>query len=342
MKDWIVLAYVSTGVSAISYVEEVEKAGDYIYVRKQIDVGGQWEWDDTETVLNTGESPRAFYSAADDKIYLSYRKDSIAYLRVFDFTNPFTWDYLPNYVVSALNQINMNRDPENKASTYVGSAYGGGLSLLNAQIYGMTSTGFGYIDNGSGYQPYIFLPMVTSSYGYLGYMLFPYYVEIFEKVGEAYILQESVPVYSNIFGDYRWHLWTGSYGKKYIGIRVMHTVYIGDYITDISGYQEIDTFPPFEYFPLVGDTYNGQIIDGRNELRISSSGYNGDLSFPQVFDFFIEFQEDPTQDMRVSSGYGGTLSFPFEYEAFNEFQQDTTQNMRLSSGYAGYLSIVTT
>ena len=56
----IVLAYVNVGHSAIVYVEEVEKTGSYIYVRKQESSGGTWVWTDVEGQLCTGENQKLF------------------------------------------------------------------------------------------------------------------------------------------------------------------------------------------------------------------------------------------------------------------------------------------
>jgi hypothetical protein len=112
IKDVIVLAYVNTGNSEIVYVEEVEKVSKNIYCRKQVTYSyGQWSWDDYELILNTGEQPRAFYNNDNNKIYMSYKKDGITFVRIFDLSSQISFSYLPNkYIISDI--IYFNNDPQ--------------------------------------------------------------------------------------------------------------------------------------------------------------------------------------------------------------------------------------
>lgn len=122
MKDVIVLAYVNTGNSEIVYVEEVEKISKNIYCRKQVSYSyGSWSWDDYELILNTGEQPRAFYNSDNNKIYMSYKKDDIAFVRIFDLNSQISFSYLPNKYISS-DVIYLNRNPE--SSLYFSGSMG--------------------------------------------------------------------------------------------------------------------------------------------------------------------------------------------------------------------------
>jgi len=122
IKDVIVLAYVSTGGSEIVYVEEVEKISKNIYCRKQVSYSyGSWSWDDYELILNTGEQPRAFYNNDNNMIYMSYKKDGIAFVRIFDLSSQISFSYLPNKYISS-DIIYLNRNPE--SSLYFSGSIG--------------------------------------------------------------------------------------------------------------------------------------------------------------------------------------------------------------------------
>lgn len=274
MRTIIPLAYVKSGLLSIAQLEELEWTGRYIFLRKQVYIGSEWVWDDYEYRLNTGEQPRAFYDAVNDKIYLSYKKDSIAYNRMLDPIDDTTWEYLTSISI-VINDIFLNRDPQNSTvlSIGAGNKIAGNLS---SDEYPIGTTGFCFVGN----QVYIFLPHIGGNYLQDAYGPLTY--EILTKVGETYTIEASytIPSINYMYGvaSYRFREWIGTIGVKYIRIRTYTRILIGEYITSQDNYRSVELY---DYPALVSslesydDTHDLRRVDSKpNRAEASlSAGY---------------------------------------------------------------------
>jgi hypothetical protein len=331
----IILACIQTGNSSITRIEEVEHTGYYIYIRKQTLSGSNWVWDDYETRLNTGEEPKAYYDADVNKVYLSYKKDSVSYVRMFDPTNELTWDYLPSINISA-NNITLNTDPENSVVMTLSAGYTS-YNLLTSNEYPMNTPDFCFIDN----QPYIFLPDITGvnliyAYGEVTYELLTYSSGVY-TVEATY----TIPHINAYNLAYRVVPWIGTVGLKYMRCTVHTRLFTIPYVTDTVNYQQIYIFSFPALITLADDTYN---ITAKDNSLVSAlaSGYQVSLLKTAEYEETKTAQSDNSLTNALSSGYQVLLLKTVEYEETKTAQSDNSLTNALASGYKAYILITNT
>jgi hypothetical protein len=168
----IMLAYVFAGASAITRLHEIEKDGKYIYVRRQKPDGfGGWVWDNYEDILNSGEQPQAIYRELDNRIYVTYRKDSAVYQRVIEVGNESSaWTYLLDFTIQSGPQIVLDTDPTNEIQTD-SSASDFLLNTFDPFTFSFLILGFETKFNNPGYDfshKFLFMPTVVTATGING------------------------------------------------------------------------------------------------------------------------------------------------------------------------------
>lgn len=228
VQDAIILAYVRAGSTQITRYEEIEKVGKYIFCRYQKKDGDQWVWDEEEYMISVGEKPRAFYDKANDKIILSYNRDSIGYLRVFDLQDELTFEYLSNTSLEN-DVVNLKNDPQNTARFMFASGFrskavtGSDIDVYDFRYY-MLGYAISIEDNGIISQ-YLHLPYMEEL-NYPSLSITDIYLEVYSKSGDTYTLESEVPIAledNNYLGSKEnWVAWGGPYGKKFLKIRFKH------------------------------------------------------------------------------------------------------------------------
>jgi hypothetical protein len=331
----IVLAYVQSGNSSITRIEEVEHTGYYVYIRKQILSGSNWVWDDYEYRLNTGEEPEAYYDVSTNKIYLSYKKDSISYIRMFDPTNELTWDYLPNINISVSN-ITLNNDPENSVVVALSAGYTS-YNLLTSNEYPLSNPDFCFINN----LPYIILPDITGinlpyAYGEVTYDLLTYNSGIY-TVEATY----TIPHINAYYLAYRVVPWVGAVGLKYLRCTVHTRLFTIPFVTDPVNYQQIYIFSFPALITLADNIYNVTAKDN-SLVNAIASGYQISLLKTAEYEETKTFQSDNSLTNAVASGYQISLLKTAEYEETKTFQSDNSLTNAIASGYKVYITITNT
>jgi hypothetical protein len=318
LKTSIVLAYVNVGNSAIVYIEEVPQTGNYIYIRKQVLSGSSWIWDDTEQIINTGEQPRAAYNSSNGIIYLSYRKDGIPYLRLFDTTNEVSWNYIRNSTVTS-SVINLNNNPQINYTFSAAAGSKASLSLVNANLFPIMVVGFGFILESGVPQPYIFLgPIAYSSY--VQYITSAITYNIYTYNGSTYTLEASTTIPYPFREDYtNWFRWMHTTGPKYIGIQCNTILFPQPFRTDPSNYSQVTVTSHNDVTLLAADTWNSLMSDNVFTLKPGA----GNSSIVKTFEYSIinTFQSD---NLSFLAGAGNLSSIvkTFEYDIINMFQTD--------------------
>ena len=345
----VVLAYVFVGGSAITSLEEVEINGKYIYVRKQELSGGSWFWGNNEYVLMTGEEPKASYDVAANKVYLSYKKDSISYIRMFDLSTELTWQYIPNITIPLpYTTINLNNNPQNSVVFSTSSGYEATIgNFVTPKLYTLNYTALKFIEVGGVLRPHIYMPFVSSSPGFLAYLKFPYYVEIFSYNGISYTREDSIAVYDNskvdIINDIplRWHQWTGTLGQKYLGIRAYNTLFVDPYVSLPEDYLSIYVWyylvSGFEGDQTVGNTIYSYVVQDVFNIRAVASGYEGLISKTSEFDFLRD-TELSVSTIKSAGGSEGTIT-SIDFESVASFA-DQSSVIQFSGAYEGIIRIV--
>lgn len=139
VKDKIIICMVNTGSSTITYVEETEKYGTYIYAQKQTLDN---EWTGVEYRLNAGESPFAVFNPANNKIYLTYNRDNSTWTRIIDDTNQLTWEYIPNTLQQDAT-ITPDEDFSRTQKSQYSSGKAKGKSVSINKLWNVASPRFG-------------------------------------------------------------------------------------------------------------------------------------------------------------------------------------------------------
>lgn len=281
IKSVIVLAYIGSGSSSIVNIENVERTGTYIFSKRQVDVGGEWQWDDYEYRLNTGRQPTASYDAANDRVYLTFSRDGLSFVRVLDLTNILTWEYLPHYSITG-GVIYPEPYQQNTSISKLGS---GLASISFGELFPIAAYGVGYkVD--SGVDQYVHEPYLNSSFNQYvtdGTI----FCEIFEKVGSSYNLVDSFPIRKALTST--WRQFLGGYNKSfYLGVRLKHRLYVEEeFRTDPANY---DTIYPYRYLTsyedVYGPLYSSNVALGKttahnppyNPSYPSSNAVDGNLS----------------------------------------------------------------
>jgi hypothetical protein len=333
LSDVILLAYVGSGSTSITRISEIEHTGNYIYVRKQTWTGTEWVWDDYENLLNTGSEPSCFYNSGTGYIYLSYKKDSSSYSRLFNPLDELTWEYLQNINIIA-NAITLNRNPEN--SLFVSGNSSGYKSIVDISnnIYPISSTGFTFVDN----QPYVFLPIVSGDY--LRYIRGGITYDFFKLVGSSYTLEASYTLqypFSLSFND-RFKIWVGTTGTKYVGIRLNSSLFLEEYISSPSSYGSFDLYlyPAKVTFDM--DQYTTNATDN-SLFGVVSSGYKSNVVTTVEYTELKTFKEDAMSDAVVSSGYKSNIVMTAEYTELKTSKEDIMSDSAISSGYEALMII---
>ena len=301
LKDSIVLAYVNTGLTAIVYVENVEKTGKYIYCRKQS--SGQI-WGDTELVMNTGDQPRSFYR--NGKIYLTYRKDNSSLLRIFDLAVDTTFSYLPNTYMVDFETVRMNRDPESTCTATLSKGNVSDSDIQNADLFPLGMSAYCFIDG----QPYVFLPFIIGSF--ISYIKYPYYIDIYTFDGNSYVLSESIAIYDNInyLLDVRWHR-IYDYEDRYFRCRVDSNL-IKNYETPVDKQIKIEVFPPYNE--------DGNIIDNRFNTSLSKGSSSEIIKTAEYEE--TRDREEEHFDCNLSKGSVSEMLKTAEYEEVRGREED--------------------
>jgi hypothetical protein len=317
----VVLAYVNVGNTAIVTVEEVEKTGRYIYARKQELSGSSWVWSGEETILCTGQEPNAFYDTTRNKVFLSYKKDSVIYLRVFDLTTELTFRYLPNIQIS-VGVISLNHNPDVSLAMKTSAGAKSLSTVINSELYPMSVTGLCFVKTGINYEPYVYLPYIISNSNFQ-YLVYPYYVEVCTKSGSVYTVEDSVAFYAN--GEYssdRWHQWTGSLGVKYLRIRAQCPLLIqGDVVTPEASYGQVEIFNPFDKKTVDGNTISDIAIPERQVLS-PSAGVKSMLAKTSEFIESKDFEQD-TITFGTAASLKNLLTKTSEFIESNALEQDS-------------------
>ena len=329
----IILAYVQSGNSSITRIEEIEHTGYYLYIRKQVLSGTNWVWDNYEYRLNTGEEPEAYYDTGSNKIYLSYKKDSVSYLRMFDPTNQLTWDYLPNINISVSN-ITLNTDPESSIVVAVSAGYAS-YTLLASDEYPLKTPEFCFIKS----LPYIILPNVIGdnifySYGEVSYDVLTY-------SGGSYTVEAtySFPRINYDTQNLKYVPWVGTFGLKYIRFRTFTRLFAGQFVTSPSNYMQLYIFDFPATITLADGAYNVK-AKGDSLINTLSSGYQVAMITAAEYVETRTFQSENSPVNTLSSGYQVVMEKTAEYEETKTFQSESSPAIALSSGYKAYISII--
>jgi hypothetical protein len=331
LKDVIMLAYVSSGSSSISSIEELERSGNYIYCRKQTLVGMNWVWDDYEVLLNTGSNPMCFYNSSTGFIYLNYIKDSISYVRTFNPASELTWQYLSSTTIIS-GTINLNRNPENSTNSSCSSGYTSYVKL-NSALYPLGVTCFSFVNG----QPYVFLPRIGGSY--LSYVYGSVTYNFFTLMGTTYTIEASytIPVLNSSLYSNQYKLWTGTIGVKYVGVQLHTGLFLDVYRSDPEDYGSFELYSYPSKVTLV-DPLNYS-ADARDNMIFGSvsSGYM--TSIVKTAEY-IE-SRDSELDLGkagLSSGYMTSIVKTAEYIESRDSELDLGK-AGLSSGYKNIITI---
>jgi hypothetical protein len=226
LSSCVLLAFVSTSVSAVIRIEEIEQTGTYIFVRYQSNIGGNWVWDDREYIVNVGERPKAFYDLSNDKVILSYNKNNVGYLRSFELTDETTWEYLNNYELSINNEIRFPDIKNNSRTFFYSSKSSVFYTEQDPYSFSYYLLGYSiYIDDSSIIHHQIHVPYIEEV-NYPSLEITNVYLEIYNKVGEDYVLEDQIQILDSL-NNYKgsldnWVTWNGTFGKKYLKIRFKH------------------------------------------------------------------------------------------------------------------------
>jgi hypothetical protein len=335
LKDVILLAYVSSGNSSITRIQELEHSGNYIYVRKQTLLGSTWTWNDYEELLNTGSNPMCFYNSNTGYIYLNYTKDSATYVREFNPADELTWETLQSITITS-GTITLNRDPENTlAVAGCSSGYKSGV-VIESNEYPIGVPGFAFVND----QPYVFLPSVGGDY--LSYIKSGITYEFFTLVGNDYILEATYTLskYQATGYQNRYKLWTGTIGVKYVGIRLNTILFTDEFVTSPNYYVFFELYPyPDKTVLIDPDNYT---VDTKDNMLFSalSSGYKSLVTTTAEYIETKDFEFD-SGDVAISSGYKSPVTTTAEYIETKDFETDTG-DVAVSSGYKTEITIIST
>jgi hypothetical protein len=321
----IILAYVGSGVTEVVYVDNIEKTGTYIFTKRQVLSGSNWVWDDYEYRLNVGKNPTASYDSMLNRVYLSFSKDSCSYVRVFDLTNPLTWEYLAHF-----NDVGGTIYPSNDPQGTLVAKLGASLSTISfAALFPIASIGVGYRVGPLEVEQYVHVPYLNSSFN--NYVTDgTIYCEIFEKVGESYILVDSFQI-GKVSYVHTWRLFTDGYNKTfYLGVRLKHTLYVEEeFRTDPSNY---DTIYPYQYLTsaeLLDTAWQARCDDVIYNLKLGSS--NSVTTKTAEYDQLYKFQDDGPLVLQLA-GSNSVLTKTAEYDQLFSFYDEATTTLKLGAG----------
>lgn len=313
LSESIPLAYVNVGNSAITNMELVESSGTYIFVQRQVNVAGEWVWEDREERLNSGEAPTAYVESGSDKINLYYVRDKNYYLRIFDPVDSETFEYIHHVTESAGVLY-----PDNDLRSFSTNSIGAGNSLVsgtNQVLYDIGSIGVSIKEESGSLVPQITSPYLTGSY--LSYILGTPYVDFFTYDGNSYTLERSiVPELSQ--PDWPAFIpWTDTPGVKYVGVRVSHTLYNDPWVTDPADYVTINIPSEQDLTVLEGSQYNSFIYEFIPRMGVGSAGSNLEKTVEQ--DQFYKFIDSDTGSNMSVGGSKSALELTLEQDQLYTF-----------------------
>jgi len=334
----IPIAFVFSGSSSIVRLLSIENEGNYIYARRQKPDGfGGWVWDNYEDILNSGESPSAYFNTLTNRIHLTYKRNSSVYQRIIQVGNESNaWSLLPDYaetagptkipddilnecdiipsgarlvspIVSTFTQLydfrtdNTNNDKLTSSGarlTAITTQFGGSFSFTRASGTKDTFLNPGYIAN-----LYLYLPIISLVSGTPITLLNNTFYEIYDTDNQT--LLESVPYSANIG---KWKNIDAYVGKRiFLGFRGQYSVY-----NDKSNLADISLSPadrsPVDAFnnsiqTEEGNQKNVSVSDLIKEIIPSSLPLKAqiDITFIQLYDF----ETDNTIDSRGAVGTSG-------------------------------------
>ena len=327
LKDVILLAYINSGNTSITKISELERTGNYIYVRKQVLSGNNWVWNDYELFLNTGSEPKCFFDSTAGKIHLTYEKDSVSYIRVFNPLDELTWEYLTSTEITA-NTITFNSNPQNTLHSGISSGQECIVDVYDSDLYPMSSTGFSFING----QTYIFLPIVGGSYlQYVRTGIVTYDIlRMFNGSYEVEATYETPYLYRQCMGD-SFRLWTGTLGLKYIRVKISTALFASEFITPPQYYKQ---FPIYSSPAQVSVDGTGYTVDTRDEtLRLPlSSGQEAVIAVTSEYIETKAFYTDNVRLSSISSGQEATIITTAEYLESKTFHTDNIKISPISSG----------
>lgn len=152
LNNKIILGYVNSGSTIITYVENTELKSNYLYCQKQELVNGIYEWVGIEYRLNSGERPYTRYDSVTKKIHITYLRDGSTWHRIVDPNDSLTLEYVPN-VRLVTNQLTPDSNFERTSSVSCGSSNMACVAVMLTNIF-QTSSPF-FRQEYKRYQDYI-------------------------------------------------------------------------------------------------------------------------------------------------------------------------------------------
>jgi len=315
VQNIIVLAFVNVGGTSIVRLLGFEKDGYYIFHRKQVLLGSIYVWDDYEYRLNVGTKPTASYDTVSNIVYLAFQKDGASFIRAFDLTNPLTWEDLGN-VIEISSVLYPVPQPLNELIMKA-SCDKGVQDITLPLLYELARNMAVGLDKDT-LVPYVHLPYVTSSY--LSAMIPPPLLEVYTKSGSIYTLEVSISIDSVEKYNGLNLLWSYTRGEKYLGLRISHNLYIGDFVTGSADYLTMRIPDYLDFTELIDPTNKRTDIFGEifpMKSAHSVGNWNKDAEFAQTFEF-------PDDTINIKPAYSvGDWNKDAEFTQTFEFSDDT-------------------
>lgn len=312
VKDVVLLAFVNSGASAITRVENLEKTGRYIFLRKQTWNGTTWVWGNIETRLNTGEQPSINYDETTNKVYLSYHRDDVSYVRVYDLSDELTFDYVPHISVDS-GTIYLDNNPELTTSIKASCSK---QKVIGAELFPFDTPNLGF--KNPALYPVVSVPSVTGPL--TGYISGPVIMTVYRLVGETYVSEGVISFNNNNIyaAPGRWRQWSGTEGLKFCEIRVPQNAYVGDYKTDIIYYRQIEIRFTQDKTTTIGTTINNETMEIVTEITGSGGPQKiiKGQEFSQSFNFY-----DESVDIVGNSNKSQALKAQEFSQSFNFFDE---------------------
>ncbi len=328
----ILLAYVFAGATGITRLLEIEKDGKYIYVRRQQPDGfGGYIWDNYEDILNSGTEPHAVFNILDNRIYLTYKKDSAVYQRIIEVGNEANaWEYLLDYNIQSGPQIVLGSDPLTQIEADSSSS-DMKSSTADPFTFSTLILGFKTEFQNPGYDfthKYLFMPNVKSIEILDGTEL---EIENYNIYTGSDILQNLVDSFDYQLNKHTWKNIDSLDGVFYLGWSGYLKIFGRKipYTLPIDSRLKITIQPDF--FDLNGaDTESiiGKAHQSTDYVKSSSSDAKNDIltTFEQIIDFETDGTLEEQDKLSGSSSDNSsfiinTFEQAFDFETDNELTQ---------------------
>lgn len=328
LKDVVLLAYLSSGNTSITRINELEHTGNYIYVRKQTLIGSTWIWEDYENLLNTGTDPSCFYNSVTGFIYLYYTKDSATYIRIFDPSDELTWETLSNINITS-QTITLNRDPENSIAVVGANSGYKAIATIANNEYPLSLSGFTFVNG----QIYVFLPVLSGDY--LAYLRSDITYEFFTYSGGTYTLEAlytlDMKKKTSLLFSERYRLWEGTLGVKYVGVRLSTGIFGNEFVTSPTYYSSFEIYPYPDKTILTDPEHYTTDTRDKMLFGVVSSGYKSLVVKTAEYQETKDFESD-NGDTTISSGYKSLVLKTAGYQETKDYEFDSG-DIAISSGY---------